>query len=263
MPWKHKRTNTVCCIYTNSRLFLLEGSLLRKTQWAATVPNSPQTLLTSQCSSLWSICLSGATRAAGEWGVVDVQRGRQGGGVGGLEGLRGSLHRAQSCLCGGTRTVIKDSTAASTWFACLIICHMLNITAISHIRAPPLQQASLRLHESVGGGRPHAASDADSPFFSIWNDSVALKLRPLRKAQPSPRGSFLAFFARYHKTQFHLHKWKLNKIQNGIIFWNSSSAFGLNPRSVWLFTIKKKNSQNFNVTFLNRFRAAIIWWITD
>lgn len=169
------------------------------------MPNSPQTLLTSQCSSLWSICLSGATRAAGEWGVVDAQRGRQGVGWGGgvWRGSGEVYTERRVAFVGGTLTVIKDSTAASTWFACLIICHMLNITAISHIRAPPLQQASLRLHGSGGrgrGGRPHAASDADSPFFSIWNDTVALQLRPLRRAQPSPWGSFWAFL---HETKKH------------------------------------------------------------
>lgn len=164
-------------------------------------------------------------------------------GVGGLEGLRGSLHRAQSCLCGGTRTVIKDSTAASTWFACLIICHMLNITAISHIRAPPLQQASLRLHESVGGWGQTPCS-----FWRRFTILLHLKWYCCLKAQATAESTtitlriFFGFFAWYQKTKFHLHMWKLNKIQNGIIFWNSSSAFGLNPRFVWLFTKKKKKN---------------------
>lgn len=107
-----------------------------------------------------------------------------------LEGLRGSLHRVESRLCGGTRTIIKDSTAASTWFACLIICHMLNITAISHIRALPLQRASLRLHESVGGSRPHGSFHADSPieivlrlqaYAAILNTAITIGIFLIRQ----------------------------------------------------------------------------------
>lgn len=66
----------------------------------------------------------------------------------------------------GTGTIIKDSTAASTWFACLIICHMLHTTAISHIRVLALQQTSLKLDQRVGEQAPHS-SEADFILFSI------------------------------------------------------------------------------------------------
>lgn len=82
------------------------------------------------------------------WGL-----GREGGGsgvwrgsVGWGGGWRGALWR--------THTIIKDSTAAFTWFACLTICHMLHATAISHIRALSLQQTSLRLDETMGEQAP-------------------------------------------------------------------------------------------------------------
>lgn len=63
-----------------------------------------------------------------------------------------------------TRTIIKDSTAASAWFACLIICHMLHTSAISHIRALPLQQTSLRLDEAVGEQTPCRKSEQCEGF---------------------------------------------------------------------------------------------------
>lgn len=201
---------------------------------------------------------------------VDVQRGRraEGGAVGcmSLEGLRGSLHRVESCLCGGTRTIIKDSTAASTWFACLIICHMLNITAISHIRALPLQQASLRLHESVGRSRPHAASfDADLPFEIILQlqayvtySNVCTEITDIRIR------IFFVLVLCQNKTQFFLHKWKLNKIQSGNIFLKFIQCFWVNSTFVCGYLSKIKiHLCNFTVTFVNRFRAAIICWITD
>lgn len=50
-----------------------------------------------------------------------------------------------------------------------------------------------------------------------------------------------------------------------LYFLNSSSAFRSNSRFVLLFVVLKTTShpQNFNVTFINRFRATIICWITD
>ena len=71
----------------------------------------------------------------------------------------------------GTRTIIKDSTAASAWFACLIICHMLHTTAISHIRALPLQQTSLRLDETVGEQAPCRKSEHCEGLFTRSSDT--------------------------------------------------------------------------------------------
>lgn len=97
---------------------------------------------------LCSICLSRGTRAAGEWGWM----WKEGRAAGVCRALGGSARSAEEPLW-GIRTIIKDS-AAAYWFACLIICHMLHTTAISHIRALSLQHTSLRLDETVGVKAP-------------------------------------------------------------------------------------------------------------
>lgn len=128
---------------------------------------------------LCSICLSRGTRAAGEWGWM----WKEGRAAGVCRALGGSARSAEEPLW-GIRTIIKDSTAAY-WFACLIICHMLHTTAISHIRALSLQHTSLRLDETVGVKAPCRkceeglfthGSDTDSPIFSItglWKFTVS------------------------------------------------------------------------------------------
>lgn len=118
----------------------------------------------SLCLGLWSICLSG---------------GYEGRGLCGME----------RCLCGGTRTVIKDSTAARAWFACLIICHMLHGAAISHIRAPALQRASLRLEEAAGERAPRRSSSSSSarcvwtPFNTFLSFPTRWTVAPKKSTQ--------------------------------------------------------------------------------
>lgn len=113
----------------------------------ATPPNPPQTLLSSHCFRfcLWSICLSvWGYKGSRRRGLLESGGAPGGGWVGGEVPLW------------GTRTIIKDSTAASAWFACLIICHMLHSTTISHIRALSRQQTSLRLEMGLWGSGRHA-----------------------------------------------------------------------------------------------------------
>lgn len=105
----------------------------------ATMPAySPQTLLSVlQPLAHLSVCL----------GICEL-KGNGGWMWRGKDALGGSVRGGEVPLW-GTGTIIKDSTAASSWFACLIICHMLRSTATSHIRAWKLQQTSLRLDQSV------------------------------------------------------------------------------------------------------------------
>lgn len=109
-----------------------------------------------------SVCLSGYTRAEGEWGWV--WRGKK------VFFWGGNLCRVERGGEGplwGTGTIIKDSTAASAWFACLIICHMLHSTAIFHIRAWKLQQTSLRVDQSVHLGGQPPWSSAEVMIYSF------------------------------------------------------------------------------------------------
>lgn len=176
-----------CHTYPNSQHFSFKDSVLSRYH------NQPfHPILHKLCSRL-----SAPASASGPSVCLGLQ-GQQENGGGCKEG--GRLHESRgawgkSMRCGevplwGTHTIIKDSTAASAWFACLIICHMLHITAISHIRALPLQQTSLRLHESVGGSRHHAALmqiHHSSPFEIL----LCFKLSPLLKTQQSPKVSVL------------------------------------------------------------------------
>lgn len=95
-----------------------------------------------------SASASGPSVCLGIWGLK-----RNGGGCEGGRMLWGGSVQGGEGPLWGTSTIIKDSTAASAWFACLIICHMLHRTAISHIRAWKLQPMSLRLDQRVCLGR--------------------------------------------------------------------------------------------------------------
>lgn len=106
-------------------------------------PSPPQTLLPLlQLLPLVHLSVWGY-KGCGRTGVGRAPKSWGGGGGGGCRSGEVPLWR--------TCTIIKDSTAASGWFACLVIYHMLHSATISHIRAFAPQQTSLKAGTDCGG----------------------------------------------------------------------------------------------------------------